>query len=142
MSEYKKLSPVTGADGIFQSWGDCLRSTEALLRYCRNSHPRARNFHLYRLLVIVSYHCISFLEIKIRTNGFNVCVVVYEFMHSFINFQWCHLTETFIHEFSLLSFKARESSYTVGCKMNFLALVKTAEIPVWYARITNYYHLS
>ena len=64
--EYKNLSPATGADGIFRSRGDCFRSTEAL----------PRNFHPYRLLVIVFFPCVSFLEIKIGTNGFTICVYV------------------------------------------------------------------
>ena len=74
MLDYNNISPVTGADGIFRSQGNCLRSTEALPMYCRNSHPRAGKFYLYRLLVIVSFSCISFLKIKIGTKGFNVCV--------------------------------------------------------------------
>ena len=47
--DYKNLSPVTvqmGFSGLFGR--DCLRSSEALL-----SHPRAGNFHHYRLLVLV-----------------------------------------------------------------------------------------
>ena len=55
--------------------GDCLPRTEALPRYCRNSDLSARNIHPYRLLVIVSFSCISFLKIKIGTNGFNNCSI-------------------------------------------------------------------
>ena len=71
---------------------DCLRSTENLLRYCRNSYPWTGNSHLYWLLVIVSFSCISFFKIKIRRNRFHVClknalyfIVAYEFTHAIIN---------------------------------------------------------
>ena len=69
MQEYNYLSPVAGADGIFRSRGDCLRSTETLSRYCRNSYARAGNFHPYRLLVIVSFNLraeLSFVALTLQ----------------------------------------------------------------------------
>ena len=109
---YKNLSPVTLVQMGFSGLkGDCVRSTEALPRYCRNSHPRAGNFHLYQLLVIVSFSCITFLKIKIVQMGlvfafinalyFYRSILIYAFIHkcsndviwpqtSLIDFTWHH----------------------------------------------------
>ena len=84
--DYKNLSVQMGFSGLE---GGILRSTEALPRYCRNSHARSENFR--RLLV--TSDSFFFLHIifknKNRNNGFNVCVIdciilAYEFTHSFI----------------------------------------------------------
>ena len=55
-------------------------------------------------------------------NALHFDSIVYEFTHSFMNFQLRHLTATFSHKFflpslNITSFKAQESSaYTGECK--------------------------
>ena len=128
--------------------GDCKHNTETLPRYCRNSHPRAENFNPYWLIVIVSFSCISFLEIKTEQMGLMFALIIalyfyssiwmYAFIHkfsndviwlqhSYINFPWCHLIRR--HQSTRVILHQR------GVRWHFLTLVKTAENLVWYARI-------
>ena len=69
-TQYRGSVEVLQKRGTAETVG-CLRSTEALSRYWRTCHPRAGNFHPYRLLVIVSFSCILFLKIKKKWNKFS-----------------------------------------------------------------------
>ena len=73
-NDSKNFSPVTGADRIFHYRGWLFTQYWGSAEVLQKQFPRAGNFHPYRLLVIVSFSCISFLEIKIGTEGFNVCI--------------------------------------------------------------------
>ena len=79
----KNLSPVTREDGIFPSRGGL---------FTQKQSPESQKFHPYRLLVTVSFSCISFLKIKMVQMGLMfafmnalIFIVAYEFTHSLIN---------------------------------------------------------
>ena len=109
--------------------GDCLRSTEALPKCYKNSHPRAGNFHVYRILVVFSSFCISFF--KIRINGFNIFIDEYIiffnsiWIYAFIHKNSNDVIHSFIHSFAMSSLTVTSFKMQVilhqgsGCKMIF-----------------------